>query len=395
MLFPLSTDQPLNRRPVVTNTLITVNLLTFLALTLGTFLGWSSLDAGVDLLGVARGSVGQPWRLVTYQFMHDPNDLLHLLFNMLFLWIFGRNVECSMGRWTFGLFYLAGGVIAALAHMTRSEAIIVGASGSICAVTGAFIILFPRSRIRIFVFFLIIGVFMIPSMWFVAFYMVMDLLQQTMEILGRQSSHVAYMAHLAGYVCGIVVAITLLATKRIRTSQHDLLYLLKQRRRRLAFKGAMKDASHQEPHSTSAASRQGPIKKSEFTEIDPSAADAKVIARSLSHTDTTRARQRFAIASAQGRTVPLSLGDLQLLATEYWTAGDARLAVTAWRQYIQSAPDADDLPQIQLLMAVALIRHLDDPEDAASLLEASSPGLTDASERSLLEALRQELVERR
>jgi hypothetical protein len=225
--------------------------------------------------------------------------------------------------------------------------------------------------------------------------MVMDLLQQTMEILGHQSSHVAYMAHLAGYLCGIVVAITLLATKRIRPSQADLLSLLKQRRRRLAFKGAMKDAAHQGPRSTSAATDQGSIKRTKIKEVDLAAADARVITRSLSCGETTHARQRFAIASAAGRTVILPPGDLQSLATECWTAGDPRLAVTAWRQYIQSAPDADDLPQVQLLMAVALIRHLDDPEDAASLLEAASPRLTDASERSLVEALGQELGERR
>jgi len=124
---------------------------------------------------------------------------LHLLGNMLFLWIFGNNVEDRLGTTGFVAFYLAGGLVATAAQVlfdTTSVIPLVGASGAVAAVMGAYLVWFPRAPILTFLFFLFIEV---PaaiwlSIWFV------------MQFFTGPNSSVAYMAHVGGFVFGLAVA---------------------------------------------------------------------------------------------------------------------------------------------------------------------------------------------
>ena len=155
---------------------------------------------------------------------------------MVFLWIFGCAVEDRMGRIGFLAFYLIGGIVAALVHGAWSPSPVIGASGSIAAVTGAFLAMFPRSRVRVVLIFFLIGIYHIPSMWLILFYVVIDLLSQTTQLVTGSEARVAYLAHLAGYVYGFSLAMVLLATKLVRSSDFDLLYIWNQARRRAAFR---------------------------------------------------------------------------------------------------------------------------------------------------------------
>ncbi|MCH7473110.1 MAG: rhomboid family intramembrane serine protease, partial [Gemmatimonadetes bacterium] len=148
-------------------------------------------------------------------------------------WLSGPNLEDRLGRWWYLAFYLVGGAIAGGVHVMWSpENPVVGASGAISAVTGGFLVFFPRTKIRVFMFFIIIGVIQIPAVWFIGAQIALNLFDQGLNA----GSNVAYMAHLGGYVYGIGLGFTLLATGALPREAYDLFSLRKQARRRRVFR---------------------------------------------------------------------------------------------------------------------------------------------------------------
>jgi membrane associated rhomboid family serine protease len=136
----------------------------------------------------------------------------HLLGNAVFLWVFGNNVEDSMGRGRFLLFYLACGLAAAAAQVVLSPASalpMVGASGAISGVLGGYLLLYPRVKVRVlFILFIFIRVIRIPAylvlLWWIGYQIVLglpDLLNPHSEV----SSGVAYAAHIGGFLAGLVL----------------------------------------------------------------------------------------------------------------------------------------------------------------------------------------------
>jgi len=169
------------------------------------------------------------YQFVTSLFMHA--DWMHLAGNMIFLLAFGRNLEDRLGRFGFLFFYLAVGVFAGLGHWVTSDASALGASGAISGVTGAFLALFPRTRITFLFFFFIIGVFEVPAMVVILAYFGLDLLS-----LAAGGEGVAYTAHIAGTFGGFMVGMGLLATRLSPRESCDLLSLFEQKRRRDQFR---------------------------------------------------------------------------------------------------------------------------------------------------------------
>jgi membrane associated rhomboid family serine protease len=145
-----------------------------------------------------------PWlAVVTSMFLHG--SLLHIGGNMLFLWIFGNNVEDRLGKVGYVLFYVVGGVIATLAHVivNRDSTVpMVGASGAIAAVMGAYLVWFPHARVRTAVIFFLIAVINLPArvvlgVWFV------------LQFFTDPNQGVAWVAHVGGFAFGVVVALLL------------------------------------------------------------------------------------------------------------------------------------------------------------------------------------------
>jgi membrane associated rhomboid family serine protease len=113
--------------------------------------------------------------VVTSMFLHG--GLLHIGGNLLFLWVFGNNVEDRLGKVGFALFYLVGGVVAALAHIAvgpDSTVPVVGASGAIAAVMGAYLIWYPNARVRTAIFMIFITVVSVPAKWVLGFWFVLQ-----------------------------------------------------------------------------------------------------------------------------------------------------------------------------------------------------------------------------
>lgn len=151
--------------------------------------------------------VGDVSDILTSMFMHG--GLMHLLGNMLYLWIFGDNVEDRLGHFRYLIFYLAGGVVASLAHLLTnpgSQIPTVGASGAIGAVLGAYLVLFPQSRI---VTLLPLGFFIhltvVPAIFVLGLWFVLQLFSGVLSLGGPDVGGVAFWAHIGGFLAGMLM----------------------------------------------------------------------------------------------------------------------------------------------------------------------------------------------
>lgn len=192
------------RAPVVTRTIIVANAIVF-ALEL----------AGGDVF-VQRWSVipadivaGRHWfNILSGMFMHA--GWMHILGNMVFLWAFGPEVEDAMGRLSYLAFYLLSGLAASLAQVAMSSHSTVpnlGASGAIAGVMGAFLITYPRDRIKALVFFgFFFRVTFIPAALLIGFWFLIQLFSQIGSVADVQSGGVAYAAHVGGFIFGAASA---------------------------------------------------------------------------------------------------------------------------------------------------------------------------------------------
>jgi membrane associated rhomboid family serine protease len=218
-VIPLKDDNPVHRPPLVTFVLIGLDLLAFIW-QLGVGLYASALSGGVISYEILTFSdlvepmapipqlpaiVPPPLTLLTSMFLHG--GVLHLAGNMLFLWVFGNNVEDALGRGRFVLFYLATGVLAALAQVAAGAAAgdlftpMVGASGAVSGVLAAYIVLFPRARVLTLVpIFFFIRIVWLPATFFIGIWFALQLLPILLG--GSQGGGVAYMAHVGGFVAG-------------------------------------------------------------------------------------------------------------------------------------------------------------------------------------------------
>jgi membrane associated rhomboid family serine protease len=151
---------------------------------------------------------GQRWiTLLTSMFMHG--SWMHIIGNMVYLWAFGREIEDAMGGFRFAVFYLAGGVVAMLAQILGdpfSRIPSLGASGAIAAVMGAFIVTYPRDRIKTVIFlFIFFRVTFIPAVFLIGFWFLIQLFHVGI-VAQVKTGGVAYLAHVGGFLFGVVLA---------------------------------------------------------------------------------------------------------------------------------------------------------------------------------------------
>jgi membrane associated rhomboid family serine protease len=222
-VIPLRDRNPTRRTPVVTISLIVACIAAFaleLSITAAGgdaalerfFEHWGAVPADITS-ALESGSFGQATLgMVTSMFLHG--GWLHLLGNMLFLWIFGNNVEDRVGRIPFLIFYLVGGIAAALTQVVidpHSTVPLVGASGAIAAALGAYIVLFPGARILSLVF---LGFFYqlleVPAVVILGFWFVLQLVNGY-AAFGAETAQggVAFFAHIGGFVLGVIVGLLL------------------------------------------------------------------------------------------------------------------------------------------------------------------------------------------
>jgi membrane associated rhomboid family serine protease len=214
-VIPLKDELPTDRVPVVTYALLAANVLAFV---------WQ-LSVGLDVSALRGGAI--PFEILTFQdpwppaVVHPPltvltsmflhGGLAHIGSNLLFLWIFGNNVEDALGRTRFLGFYVASGIVAALAQALAAAAggdgaemqiPMVGASGAIAGVLAAYMTLFPRSRVLTLV---IVVVFVqlvhVPALFFIGVWFALQLA----SVVFGGAPGVAFFAHIGGFVAGLLL----------------------------------------------------------------------------------------------------------------------------------------------------------------------------------------------
>ena len=209
-MFPIGDDNSAERTvPIVTYALILLNVLFFLV----------ELSGGDPFIQqwsvVPRRLVANPAgdfpTIFTSMFMHA--GWLHLLGNMLYLWIFGDNVEDAFGHVKFLIFYLLCGIAATFAQLIfsmDSNVPNLGASGAIAGVLGSYILLFPRGQVRVLMG---RGVIPMPALVVIGFWIVLQLVSGIGSVGNAATGGVAYMAHIGGFLAGVILTFVLRATR--------------------------------------------------------------------------------------------------------------------------------------------------------------------------------------
>jgi hypothetical protein len=167
-------------------------------------------------------------------FLHG--DFWHLAGNMLFLWVFGNAVNDRLGNVGYLGFYLAGGVLAGVGYvLLAGHAPVLGASGAIAAVTGAYLVLLPRAQVTLLLILYFITPIEVSSLYFLLFQFVFNMFMSLVYLPGMGGG-VAYAAHSSGYAFGIAVAAACLAVGLLPRDAFDLLNLLRAQRRRTQYR---------------------------------------------------------------------------------------------------------------------------------------------------------------
>lgn len=233
-MFPLHDDnQRLHGRPYVTYLLIASNAIIFLAEVIVTanFSDRAATNALLQTYGAIPNKVlgGDIFSVISSMFLHG--GIAHLIGNMLFLFVFGDNIEDKFGRIKYVLIYIAWGIAAAYAHSFYAvstgggEIPAIGASGAISGVLGAYLVLFPRAKIFTIIAAFFITTVRIPAIAYIPFWFVMQVILGLLNPLGG----VAYLAHIGGFLAGVLTGYVLknvitghgMVTPQIRYSRKD------------------------------------------------------------------------------------------------------------------------------------------------------------------------------
>ena len=228
-MLPLKDNVPTRTFPVVTVGIIVVNVIVWIWEFTGTTVDTDVIHYGYYPCKIDGPCLGPalnasiPWyeNAFTSMFMHGGWE--HIIFNMLFLWIFGNNVEDALGRVRFLLWYIAGGLAATAVQTvvtihwgSAADASIpnIGASGAIAGVLGAYFLLLPRARVLTAIFFGIVFFRRIPAIWFLGIWIGLQIWTGGLSLLHPQGGNgVAFFAHIGGFAFGLL---TILAVARER-----------------------------------------------------------------------------------------------------------------------------------------------------------------------------------
>jgi membrane associated rhomboid family serine protease len=228
MFVPLHDDTPLKviRFQFVTLAIILGNVIIFLMT--GAFQSDQVLASVASSFGVVPSDlthggsqnipfspIPEPLTFLTYMFLHA--GWMHLISNMLFLWVFADNVEDAFGYFAFALFYLLCGIVGALAHVAmtpNSTAPLIGASGAVSGVIGAYVLLYPKARVWILLFFRI--PLRISAIWVLGGWFLLQVFY-VLTAVGGDEAQVAWWAHIGGFIAGLAITLILRSRLLIRS----------------------------------------------------------------------------------------------------------------------------------------------------------------------------------
>jgi len=387
MILPIRTNIWPRRTPYANYALIAINVIFFLITYSPVYNPYTR-----ELVRIFHPWVNQfqlyprnpQWfQFITYAFLHG--GWLHIFGNMFFLYLFGNNVSDKLGTVRYLIFYFLGAVLSALGHIAiyslthpaLSNNPLVGASGAIAAVTGAYLVLFPQTLITVLYWFFIIGTFEVPAIYFIAFKMII-----IDNVIDRATHNVAYDAHLVGYAFGITAMLLMLLTGLVKQSGFDLWSMLKLRYRRRRYRDVV--ASGYDPFIGAKTKK---IRIREVTKsAEKSPADDKIAM--LRSEINSRIIQRNLSAAAQlylqlqtiDNQQVLPKGHLLDIANQLASESKYTEAAQTYEKFIKHYPTYEYIEQVELMLGLIYSRYLKEPEAAIFHLNKAKEKLTDAGQ---------------
>ncbi len=372
MFLPIRTDSPLRHKPWMNWALILANVLVF-ALT--------ELNPRIKARFWLDPHHLTLWSYLTYAFLHA--NVMHIVGNMLFLYIFGNNVNDKMGNVGYLAFYLGGGIFAGIGHVLTASVPVLGASGAVAAVTGAYLVLFPRSNLTIVYFFWLIGAFEIPSMWVIAFFFLQDVVMNFFPNLFGGAAAVAHTAHIAGTIYGFTICMALLLLKLLPRDQFDILALGQRWHRRRQYRSLVNQGFDPFGHT----SMQGDNAKSpphpHAIEI---ASLRQRISAAISGRDQPGAVAAYRHLMELDPKQVLPRGAQLDVANQLAHEQDHAAAAGAYERFLSAYPKYDQVEQVELMLGLIYARYLGSPDLAREHLQRALPRLHRDREIELAES---------
>jgi membrane associated rhomboid family serine protease len=324
------------------------------------------------------------WQFITYAFLHS--GWMHLIGNMYFLYIFGNNVNDRLGNVGYICFYFAGAVFSAIGHTLLHVNPVVGASGAVAAVTGAYLVLFPNTLITvIYVFFYIWDTFEIRALYFILFKLIFW--DNIFEPRFSQQA-IAYDAHLAGYAFGVLCILILLSVRLIDTSHDNLWAILRQWNRRRNFHDVVSDDDNSGLNKSAFPKVQNDASaRPEFSETDRL---REQVTAALASKNTPEAAKLYKelLELDPEQTLPrqnqLDLANT-LMADNQW-----EWAAKAYENYLAQYGQ-NGAEQVQLMLGLLYTRYIYKPDRAQGLLRQALEKLTQPGQIRMCEDLLAEL----
>lgn len=324
------------------------------------------------------------WQFVTYAFLHG--GFIHLIGNMYFLYLFGNNVNDKLGNVGYTCFFLAGAVFSGIGHTLLHNNPVLGASGAVAAVTGAYLVLFPQTLITVVYWVIFIGRAEFSALWFIGFKLIVW--DNYVEPLFSTHQAIAYDAHLAGYAFGVIVILLMLASNLLDRNYADLFSMIKQGNRRRKYRDTVTQGY--DPYRGHNLKKKINVRQKNR----PSADDIR-------HAQTTELRNKTITLIAQKNLADAAQCYLELveidsrhvlprqnqldIANQLMSMGKWEGSALAYEKMLEYYDSSEYIEQIQLMLGVLYSRYLDKPELALKFFEAAKSKLIDPTQKKMCE----------
>lgn len=391
-MLPLYTSIRPRRTPYTNYILIAVNVIIFL-LTYGPHPATDELGKQIIINGklqmeslriwaqifMLAPDRPQVWQYVSYAFLHA--GWMHLLGNMYFLYFFGNNVNDKLGNIGYLCFYLAGAVFSGLGHSFISHSPVLGASGAVAAVTGGYMVLFPKSLITIIYWFIIIGTIEIPAFFFIGLKLiVID------NVINQSTEAIAYGAHIAGYAAGIIIAMMLLAFRLLPSDHSDMWSMLKQWNRRRRYRDTV--SSGYDPFSGTSVRKNVKVKEVKKTSAQKQHDEQIMLIRTqisafIAQRNLPQACKKYIelLEIEPNHVLPRQY---QLdIANQMMSESDWPHAADAYEKFLEHYRTCEHTEQVQLMLGIIYSRYIKKPDLAIKHFKAARDKLSDQGQKKM------------
>jgi len=320
------------------------------------------------------------WQFISYAFLHGSFG--HIIGNMFFLYLFGNNVNDKLGNIGYLSFYLGGAVFSGIGHTLMSSTSVLGASGAVAAVTGAYLVLFPQTLITVFYWlFFFIDTIEIYALYFIGFKLIFwD------NMIERGMPNVAYDAHLSGYTFGILTMIGMLATGLIKSGNIDLWSMIKQWNRRRGYRDIV--ANGYDPFAAHQTKKKIMVKEVKKTAAQK---QQEKLIKKIRSDISNWIDQRNLPAAANSYLEMINIDQDQLLprqqlldiANQLASDGKSSESAQAYEKFLKHYSSYEYIEQIQLMLGILYSRYLNNSQLAVKYLTDAKKKLKDQGQLNM------------